>query len=163
MATHTATATANYSHGSNFDSQYMGNLQPLPGGDEFVGWGSEQNFTEYTASGHMILDAYLPFPDLSYRAFVEPWVGLPSYPPSGAARHKHGKTVVYASWNGATQVLSWRVLGGSGSALHPVASVPKNRFETQIVVPSGDTTFRVQAIGAGRRVIGTSRPFQVAR
>jgi hypothetical protein len=164
MATHTATATANYSHGSNFDSQYMGNLQPLPGGDEFVGWGSEQNFTEYTASGHMILDAYLPFPDLSYRAFVEPWVGLPSYPPSGAARHKHGKTVVYASWNGATQVLSWRVLGGRGEGgLVPIAKAPRNGFETQIVVPPDDTTFRVQAIGSGHRVLGTSQPFQVTR
>jgi MFS family permease len=164
MATHTATAGTSYSHGSNYDAQYMGSLEPLPGGHEFVGWGSQQNFTEYTADGRTeILDAVLPFPDISYRAMVEQWVGLPLYPPSGAARHKNGKTVVYASWNGATQVLSWRVLGGSGSALHPVASVPKNRFETQIVVPSGDTTFRVQAIGAGRRVIGTSRPFQVAR
>jgi hypothetical protein len=164
MATHTATATAKYSHGSNFDSQYMGSLQPLPGGDEFVGWGSEQNLTEYTASGHMILDAYLPFPDLSYRATVEPWVGLPLYPPSGAAHHKAGKTVVYASWNGATQVVSWRVLGGSSaSGLTPVGSAPRKKFETQIVVPSTDTTFRVQAIGARNRVIGTSRSFHVTR
>jgi EmrB/QacA subfamily drug resistance transporter len=163
-AMHTATAVSQYSHGSNYDSQYMGSLQPLPGGDEFVGWGSEQNLTEYTASGHMILDGYLPFPDLSYRAMVEPWVGLPLYPPSGAARHKDGKTVVYASWNGATQVLSWRVLGGrSASALAPVGNAPRNGFETQIDVPSTDTTFRVQAIGAGHRVIGTSRPFQVTR
>jgi EmrB/QacA subfamily drug resistance transporter len=163
-ATHTATATATYSHGSNFDSQYMGSLEPLPGGDEFVGWGSEQNLTEFTASGHMILDAYLPFPDLSYRATVEPWLGLPLYPPSGAARHTGGKTVVYASWNGATQVLSWRVLGGRGtSGLTPVGNAPRRGFETQIEVPSSDTTFRVQAIGARHRVIGTSRSFHVTR
>jgi hypothetical protein len=142
----------------------MGGLEPLPGGHEFVGWGSEQNFTEYTADGHMILDASLPYPDISYRATVEPWVGLPLYPPSGAARHTGGRTVVYASWNGATRALSWRVLGsGSGSGLHPVGNAPRNGFETQIVVPSSDTTFRVQALGAGGRVIGTSRPFHVAR
>ena len=112
----------------------------------------------------MILDGYLPFPDLSYRAFVEPWVGLPSYPPSGAARHKHGKTVVYASWNGATQVLSWKVSGGrSAGGLVPVAKAPRDGFETQIVVPPDDTTFRVQAVGSGHRVLGTSQPFQVTR
>jgi Arylsulfotransferase (ASST) len=162
--THTAKLVSQYSHGSNFDSQYMGDLQPLAGGDEFVGWGSQQNFTEYTASGHMILDGYLPYPDISYRVTVEPWVGLPLYPPSGAARHIGGKTIVYASWNGATNVLSWRVQGGpNASSLRPVANASKNGFETQIVVPSSDTTFRVQAIGARGRVIGTSKTFQVAR
>ncbi len=159
MATHTARLVSQYSHGNSFDAQYMGDLEPLAGGDEFVGWGSEQNFTEYTASGHMILDAYLPYPDISYRVTVEPWVGLPLYPPSGAARHTAGKTVVYASWNGATRVLSWRVLGGSGSS--SVATAPKKGFETQIRVNSSDTTFRVQALGAGGRVLGTSKPFQV--
>jgi hypothetical protein len=163
-ATRTATAVSTYSHGSSFDSQFMGSLEPLPGGDEFVGWGSQQNFTEYTGSGHMILDGYLPYPDISYRTTVEPWVGLPLYPPSGAARHKAGKTVVYASWNGATRVLSWRVLGGrSTSQLTPVASASRNGFETQIVVPSSDTTFKLEAIGAGHRVIGTSRSFQITR
>jgi hypothetical protein len=160
----TATFVSKYSHGSDYDAQYMGSLEPLPGGHELVGWGSEQNFTEYTADGHMILDAALPFPDISYRAAVEPWVGLPLYPPTGAARHRGGRTVVYASWNGATRVLSWRVLGGrSGSGLRPVANAPKKGFETQMVVPSGDTTFRVQALGAGSRVIGISRTFQVTR
>ncbi|HZO78869.1 MAG TPA: MFS transporter [Solirubrobacteraceae bacterium] len=163
-ATRTATAVSTYSHGSSFDSQFMGSLEPLPGGDEFVGWGSQQNFTEYTGSGHMILDGYLPYPDISYRTTVEPWVGLPLYPPSGAARHKAGKTVVYASWNGATRVLSWRVLGGSSSSqLSPVASASRKGFETQIVVPSSDTTFKLEAIGAGNRVIGTSHSFQVTR
>jgi hypothetical protein len=160
-ATHTATATATYSHGSNFDAQYMGSLEPLPGGDEFVGWGSEQNFTEYTASGHMILDGFLPYPDISYRTSVEPWVGLPLYPPAGAALHRNGRTTVYASWNGATRVLSWRVLGGSGAgALHPVAAVAKRGFETRIAVPSGDTSFRVEALDGHGRVIGTSKLFR---
>jgi EmrB/QacA subfamily drug resistance transporter len=162
MATHTANFVSHYGHGSSFDSQYMGSLEPLPGGDEFVGWGSQQNFTEYTADGHIILDAALPYPDISYRAMVEPWVGLPRYPPSGAARRSGGKTAVYASWNGATRVVSWRVLGGRGAGgLSPVARAPKGGFETRIAVPSGDTSFRVQALGPGGRVLGTSRTFRV--
>ncbi|MBV8734491.1 MAG: aryl-sulfate sulfotransferase [Solirubrobacterales bacterium] len=162
LANHTATLAGQYSHGGNFDSQYMGSLEPLPGGRELVGWGSQQNLTEYTADGHMILDAALPYPDISYRAEVEPWVGLPLYPPAGAARRSGGKSAVYASWNGATGVVSWRVLGArGGGTLSPVATAPKGGFETRIVVPSSDTIFRVQALGAGHRVIGTSSVFGV--
>ena len=158
--THTASFVSQYSHGRNFDTQYMGNLQPVAGGREFVGWGSMQNFTEYTPQGQMILDAYLPFPDISYRALVEPWVGKPLYPPVGAARSSGGKTTVYASWNGATEVVSWRVLAGaSASQLSPVTTANKSGFETRIQVPGHFRTFRLQALGVGGRVLGTSRPF----
>jgi hypothetical protein len=110
----------------------------------------------------MILDAYLPFPDISYRALVEPWVGKPLYPPVGAARSSGGKTSVYASWNGATQVVSWRVLAGaSGSQLSAVATATKSGFETRIQVPGHYRSFRLQALGAGGRVLGTSRAFSL--
>jgi hypothetical protein len=107
----------------------MGNIEPLPNGNEFVGWGSQPYFSEYTASGRMLLGAVLPGPDITYRATIEPWVGLPRYPPSGAVRRKNGRTVVYAGWNGATQVASWRVLAASSiRALVPVATRIENRF-----------------------------------
>ena len=46
----------------------------------------------------------------------EPWVGEPLTDPAGAAREAGGCTTVYASWNGATELASWRVLAGSSSA-----------------------------------------------
>ena len=46
----------------------------------------------------------VPVADMSYRAYVQPWVGMPLSPPSGAARAPAAGTTVYASWNGATQV-----------------------------------------------------------
>ena len=158
--THTATLVDQYTHGANFDSEYMGSIQPLANGNELVGWGSRSYFSEYNASGRLLLDAVLPTPDISYRATLEPWVGLPLYPPAGAARTKDGRTTVYASWNGATRVLSWRVLGGSSSGpLSVVASAAKSGFETAIPVPPGETTFRVQALGVGGRVLGASQLF----
>lgn len=96
-STHTATLADQYTHGQDFDADYMGNIQPLPGGDEFVGWGSARHFSEYAPDGRMLFDAELPEPDLSYRTTVEPWVGLPSYPPAGAARSASGTTTVYLS------------------------------------------------------------------
>jgi hypothetical protein len=71
---------------------------------------------------------------------------------------------VYASWNGATQVRSWRVLGGtSAGAQAAVASAAKSGFETAIPVARGYSTFRVQALDAHGRTLGTSRPFSVTR
>jgi EmrB/QacA subfamily drug resistance transporter len=156
----TATFAGQYMHGSGFESEYMGNVEPLSNGNEFVGWGSQSYFSEYTPAGRLLLDGVLPTPDITYRATVEPWVGLPLDSPAGAARTHNGKTIVYASWNGATSVSSWRVLGGSGgSSLTAVAGTPRAGFETAIRIPAAHQVFRVQALDAGGRVIGTSREF----
>jgi EmrB/QacA subfamily drug resistance transporter len=157
----TATFAGEYTHGSDFNSEYMGSLEPLPNGNEFVGWGSAPFFSEYDSSGNLLLDARLPGHDLSYRATVQPWVGTPLYPPAGAARRTKGRTIVYASWNGATEVRSWRVLSGTTGAASPVASAAKSGFETAIPVSSGHRAFRVQALDAHGRAIGTSQVFNV--
>jgi hypothetical protein len=138
----------------------MGKTQLLPTGGAFVGWGSQPNFSEYSGSGQLILDVVLPTPDISYRANLHQWVGLPLYPPVGAARQQGGKTTVYASWNGATRVASWRVLGGpSPTALAQTATSAKLGFETAIPVRQSYKTFKVEALDANGRVIGTSRLF----
>ena len=103
----------------------------------------------------MLLDAKLPDPDITYRALLEPWTGTPVDPPQGAARRRGGKTTVYASWNGATQVSSWRVLAGQST----VSTAARSGFETAIPVQSSATVFRVQALDAYRRVLGTSGSF----
>jgi hypothetical protein len=43
-----------------------------------------------------------------------------------------------------------------------VATVAKSGFETAIPVPSGYKSFKVQALDAGGRVIGTSRPLTLS-
>ncbi len=144
--THTATFADEYSHGSNFDSDYMGSLEPLANGNELVGWGSSPFITEYSASGDMLLDARLPGSDITYRAQLEPWVGQPLTPPAAAARQKAGKTTVYASWNGATQV---SVVEGARRGERP-----DRRRRRQVGVrdrhPGGRVPQDVQGAGAGR-------------
>ncbi|MGZ4344520.1 MAG: MFS transporter [Solirubrobacteraceae bacterium] len=160
---HSATLAADYTHGSNFDADYMGSTQPLAGGGAFVGWGSQSNFSMFDGSSKMILDVVLPRPDITYRATVEQWVGLPLYPPVGAARVKGGKTTVYASWNGATQVASWRVLAGaSAGSLSAIGTADRSGFETPIALRQSYRAFQVQALDSGGRVLGTSRPFTAA-
>ena len=158
--TRTATLTAQYGRGGGFDADYMGDTQPLPNGNVFVGWGSEPYFSEYTRSGRLLFEGELPGPNLSYRATLEQWVGLPLTSPLAAARQSGGKTTVYASWNGATRVVSWRVLAASGGGrLAAVASHAKSGFETEIPVGPSYASYEVQALDAQGTVIGFSKPF----
>jgi hypothetical protein len=64
---------------------------------------------------------------------------------------------VYASWNGATDVARWRVLGGSSAkSLVPVAVAPKEGFETSVsIVPAPYVA--VQALASSGRVLATSK------
>ncbi len=162
QSTRVATLAAQYvgTDDNGFESEYMGDTEPLANGNAFVGWGSEPYFSEYSRSGQRLLEASFPGSDLSYRSTLEPWVGLPLSAPAAVARQTGGKTTVYASWNGATQVVAWRVLAGaSPSRMAVVATPAKSGFETAIPVPAGYESFKVQALGAGGRVIGASQLF----
>jgi Arylsulfotransferase (ASST) len=149
-----------YGERGGFESEYMGNTELLSGGDVFVGWGSEPYFSAFGRSGKLLFEGELPGPDLSYRATFEPWVGEPLSPPAGAARTSGGRTTVYASWNGATQLARWRVLGeAAGSPRKVLATSAKRGFETAIALTGSYRRLQLQALDASGRVIGTSRPF----
>jgi EmrB/QacA subfamily drug resistance transporter len=158
----TAALAAQYVRERGFAADYMGDAQPLPQGGVFVGWGSEPYFSEYGRNGQLLLDAELPWPDVTYRATLAPWIGLPLTRPAGAARRTHGATTVYASWNGATELASWRVLAAPpGGRLTAVRTAAKSGFETAIPLPptARYTSFQIQALDARGHVIGISRPF----
>ena len=165
QAARTATLVAQYPGGGKFETEYMGDTQPLQNGNTFVGWGSEPYLSEYSSSGRLLLEGSFPGSDLSYRSTLEQWVGLPLTGPAGAARQTDRKTTVYASWNGATEVVSWRVLAdagtGSGSASvrwpswrGPPGLASRRRSECR----TGYRSFEVQALGANGGVIGTPGP-----
>src|SRR5699024_6263728 len=110
----------------------QGSMQPLPDGSAFVGWGSSPYASLFDASGNMVWDAHIAESWHSYRAHVEDWTGTPGDAPAVAAhRTPGGGTTVYASWNGATEVATWRILtGDSPDALHPAADMPRSGFES---------------------------------
>ena len=96
--------------GEGFESDYMGDTQPLANGNVFVGWGSEPYFSEYSRSGKLLFEGELPGPDLSYRATLEQWVGLPLTSPRarpGARAGDDGVRELERRHAGA----AWRVLG----------------------------------------------------
>jgi EmrB/QacA subfamily drug resistance transporter len=156
----TAKLASQYPGDGKFETEYMGDTQPLPNGNVFVGWGSEPAFSEFSRTGKLLLEGSFPGPDLSYRATVGQWVGLPLTLPVGAARQTGANMTVYASWNGATRLASWRVLAGSNTShLTTVATRAKSGFETAIALPDTYKSFKLQALDTAGRVIGTSQTF----
>jgi hypothetical protein len=156
--TKTDTLIDEYKHSKPLSAASQGNIQSLENGDMFIGWGAEPYFSEYAPTGALVFDAHLPSKTESYRSYRFPWTGTPSGGPSVAATAGAGGTVnVYASWNGATTVASWRVLAGASSAsLAPAASTPKAGFETSISTPGRPAYVAVQALDAAGNVLGTS-------
>jgi hypothetical protein len=156
----TATLVSQLIHTPPLISDSQGNIQALANGDWFVGWGQEPDFSEFSAAGALLFDAHFPVHEQSYRSFRFAWTGAPAHPPVFAFRAAPAHAgVVYASWNGATQVAAWRVLAGArASALRAIVQAPRAGFETPIPLPAATTGpyLAVQALDAGGRLIGTS-------
>jgi hypothetical protein len=160
----TAGLARRYEHPSPLVAGSQGNFQTLPNGDSLVGWGQVPDFSEFNAAGQLLFDAHLPAAYECYRTFRFPWSGSPGRPPALVARPgARGETVLYASWNGATQVAAWRVLRGAvPTNLHPVAQAAHTGFESAIPLPTATAGpyVAVQALDAGDRVLGTSTPIR---
>ena len=157
-ATKTDTLVAQFAHPAALSSGSQGDIQQLANGDMFVGWGAEPYFSEFSASGQLLFDGHMHGSYESYRTYRFPWVGTPSTAPAIAAVGANAAVTVYASWNGATQVTSWRVLAGpSPNALVPVATAADAGFETAIATPARAPYVAVQALEASGAVIGTSK------
>jgi hypothetical protein len=136
----------------------QGDFQPLPGGDWLVGWGQEPYLSELDAAGNELLDAHLPAKYQSYTVLKFPWVGTPTQPPRLAVRPRAGGGLdAYASWNGATEVARWQLLGGaSPQKLTPLGTAVRSSFETKLAVSSTQPYLAVRALGANGQVLGTS-------
>lgn len=134
----------------------QGSMQQLAGGDWLLGYGELPNFTELGPGGKMLFDARLGKNVQDFRTYESPWQATPAQPPqltrSGGA--------FYVSWNGATDVASWRLLEGeSPTSLTPVATATAAGFETQLPVPQtlrATSYVQAQALNAAGTVIGAS-------
>jgi hypothetical protein len=129
-----------------------------PNGNQLVGWGAVPTITEYTRRCRIVFDArFAGAGDGSYRAIRAPWTGRPLTRPAVAAQRRGSRLAVWASWNGATEVARWEVLGGaSPDALAVVGSAPRSGFETALSAPRSPHV-AVRAVDASGTVLGTSR------
>jgi hypothetical protein len=149
-----ATFVREIGHDPRLLAATQGNMQLLPDGHYFVGWGARPYFTEYDSDGRSVLfDARFGYRADSYRAYRFPWTGHPGGRPAIAVA---GGTA-YVSWNGATEVARWQLLSDG----HPAASVANTGFESAIPIPSRATRIAVRALARDGTLLATTRTLSV--
>jgi Arylsulfotransferase (ASST) len=169
-AHHAARLVRSYPHPDGpllADSQ--GNMQTLPDQSIVIGWGAVPSVTELAKDGSALLDAHLPPGSSSYRAFRFPWSGHPLWLPGVSARvlPSGDSTAVFASWNGATDVASWRVLAGpTPGSLTAQVTMPDSGFESTVTFPDAYQERKVeyvavQALGSAGQLLASSQTVQV--
>jgi hypothetical protein len=154
-----------YRHPSKLLSSSQGNVQILPNGNVFVGWGGQPYLSEFSHDGQLLYDARIGtgyinpagLGYLSYRAYRVPWTGRGIGSPAISARRTGRHTLVYISWNGDTRVAHWAVLAATdGNDLVPIGSVPRSGFETVIRLPRSITRLQAQGVGSANTVLATT-------
>lgn len=126
-----------FQHPQKLLATAMGNVQVLPNGRVLIGWGTASHTTEFTTDGRLISDAQLPPNMYSYRVYRSAWRGTPADPPAVAAQRdaRTGKSTIYVSWNGSTEVTGWQVHAGHRRRhLTTLGVAPRQGFETAIPV-----------------------------
>ncbi len=157
LKTHRATLVRAYTNDPSLLSSSQGDVQTLSDSNVLIGWGAVPNVTEFSPGGRQLFTVSFHTLAQSYRAFRLNWSGQPAGPSGIAIEATHHGGKVYASWNGATGVVSWRVLAGPcPSRLQPVTDFPKTNFETEVTVHSTKPYFAVQALASRGHVLGTS-------
>ena len=161
--TMTASLDQAYIHPTGVLATSQGNMQTLPNGNRFIGWGSAPVFSEFSADGELIFNGLFPEGGSSYRAYRMLWVGRPSEPPAVAVEaNASGTATVYASWNGATEVANWRVLAGTGpNDLAEAITTERTGFETAIDVQTDAAWIAVEALDAEGTILGASEAIEM--
>lgn len=155
----TATLVRAFKHPLGLLSASQGNVETLPNGNVFVGWGSQRWFTEFDAQGNVVFDGRIARGNDNYRAFRYPWAGYPINPPQVVATAEDGKVSARVSWNGATDVARWELLGGANpGALAPIGSAPYGGFETAVSGNGTPAVVALRAYDATGKVLTTTTP-----
>jgi hypothetical protein len=144
-------------------STSQGNMQLLLNANVLIGWGSEPFISEFSREGELLFEACFPPESESYRTFRFPWSGHPTDEPAVAVEQgPDDKIKLYATWNGATGVATWEVLAGPRqSQLESVGSVPREGFETAMLVQTFDPYVAVLAKDRLGQPLGTSAPVKL--
>ena len=163
--TYQATLTYQYNMPESFISSSQGSLQPLSNGNVLVGWGSLPYFTEFDRTGNVLQHTHFGLANndflQNYRAYKYPWTGYPTELPVilPYAQNCTGELYAYVSWNGATEVASYRFHKGVDPTGHlDTQTVEQNKagFETLADLGSFAPYVFAEALDANGNVLGTS-------
>lgn len=151
-----------FSHPDKILAPSQGSSRRLDFGYTFVGWGHSPAFTEFDSQGRVVFDASFT-PGSSYRAFRQPWVGIPATRPDVVLQRRGRDVTAYVSWNGDTRVTTWELLAGSSTrTLRRIARARRPGFETVVKGRTSATRFALRGRDARGRILVTT-PLMTAR
>ncbi|MEA3334718.1 MAG: aryl-sulfate sulfotransferase [Chloroflexota bacterium] len=134
-AARTARVVDSYRHTPDIFAMGMGSTRRLPNGNLIIGWGANLTvLTEFRPDGSTALEMMFDRAT-SYRAQRVPWQGWPTWSPTLVNLPAGSGSTLYVSWNGATEIASYRVdagLSANPDTFVPVGLVDKSGFETEI-------------------------------
>ncbi|KAK4626733.1 hypothetical protein CLAFUW4_04079 [Fulvia fulva] len=142
-------------------TRMRGNHQVLANQNSFVCWSENSYISEHSANGDVLMEAqFASHRFVTYRAYKFNFTSVPSEPPVikayayGTSRATGASTtVVYASWNGATEVVSWRFKTADGTV---IGEKTKSGFETTFQAGGYHADVFAEALAANGSIIGTS-------
>ncbi|KAI9698906.1 MAG: hypothetical protein M1820_007327 [Bogoriella megaspora] len=142
------------------DTNGQGSVALLPNGNALIGYGQiplareygpgEGSNTEIRWQARFGVDNLVQ----DYRIFKQEWEAIPTWPPSlyvdtTESASEDGCFSAYASWNGATDLMEWKVyVGPTEQTLSYIGSVPPRGFETKFRV--GGPVLQVAAVTTNR-------------
>lgn len=133
----------------------MGSMQPLSNRNVLIGWGVNPSFSEFLPNGTCVMNVQMSAYGrqfFNYRAFREHWIGRPKWPPAVAVEDD----TIYMSWNGATELASWKIMTGPSPSNLTTSSllVARNGFETSARFDASIGYVAVEAWDRNGTVIG---------
>lgn len=123
-------------------------------GGAFINYGFEPHAKEFDADGSVIWSAqWGTVGDGSYRARKYVYEGTPTTLPKLAVEAGSASLTVYISWNGATDVTHWEIVGCGTLGL---ATVEKSGFETSWTGTCSAANIHVLALNSLGATLATS-------
>ena len=129
-----------------------------------VSWSEDGYITEHDKAGKMLLETRFRSDRMvTYRSYKFNFTGAPIDPPdvkvfAFGESAETALTIAYVSWNGATEVASWRFYGSKSVLL---GTVPKTGFETVFQKQGYHKAIYAEALDFDGVVLGKSKPCKV--
>lgn len=148
-------------------SESQGSMELQPNSNWLMGWGQEPYLSEYSHDGTMLWSAQFGVGNVQgYRASRGNWTAYPTTTPAmNVTKDDTAATYdIYVSWNGATEISSWELLGSDSDAAKgtSLANVTKTGFETSFTLQQSDvsaTYFQARALTASGETLGWTHFF----
>jgi hypothetical protein len=137
----TASLVAHYDQPRGGYAQRRGNMQVMDNGNVFMAWSERALQSEHSPDGALLMESIFAVDWFgSYRNYKFPYVGRPNTTPDAKAvaymqdedREDNPVTKVFVSWNGDTEVKTWKLYGSTGSKddLQEIETAERKGFET---------------------------------